>query len=152
MSYTFEIKDLPLTPVLYLCGTCNKDAIGPTLAKLLPAVGKHMRELGLQQAGAPFARYTDWRETDCDLDGGIPVSAPASATGDIKAGELGGRTLTTTHVGPYADLTKAHEAVHKWMAEHNLQMSGAPYKSYITDPGAEPDPGKWQTLVCYPVL
>ncbi len=55
--------------------------------------------------------------------------------------------LRGLHVGPYEDLHLAHRAAEKWLPENGLQSSGPAWEVYVTDPGDEPDPGKWRTEV-----
>ena len=57
----------------------------------------------------------------------------------------------TLHVGAYDKLPEAHGAIQQWVEEQGLKTAGAPWESYVTDPGEEPDPKDWKTEVFWPV-
>src|SRR5262245_42963852 len=146
MSHVFEIREVPVQPVLYLPATCGQGEIGPTLMRLLPEVFRYVQQSGAIPAGAPFARYTRWGRQDCDLEAGIPVAAPAAGADPIQAGELGGcQALYTVHVGPYEGLREAWGEAEAWLRENGRSPAGAPWESYVTDPAAVPDPQQWRT-------
>ena len=72
--------------------------------------------------------------------------------GDVVADMLpGGLVATTMHEGPYDRLTDAHAAIQQWVEEQGLKAAGAPWESYVTDPGECPDPKDWQTEVIWPL-
>ena len=145
MKYAFEIRDVPAQPVLYLPATCGQGEIGPTLMQVLPEVFAYAQQSGAAPAGPPFARYTAWRQDDCDLEGGIAVAAPAAGAGRIQAGAIGGcQALYAVHVGPYERLREAWGAAEAWLAANNRSPAGAPWESYVTDPGEVADPAEWQ--------
>jgi len=152
MDYEIEIRQVVGRPAVFARATCGHDEIGPTLARVFGTVGQSAQRQGLTMAGPPFCRYTAWRETDCDLEGGMPVLANGANDGEVVAGELGGCTAAATlHTGPYEDLPKAHSAVRTWITQQGKDFAGPCWESYLTDPGTEPDSSKWLTEVYYPV-
>lgn len=152
MSYAFEVREVAAQPVLYVPATCAQTEIGPTLMQILPEVFGYVQRAGAAPAGPPFARYTGWRESDCDLEGGIPVAQPAAGEGRIQAGEIGGcQALFAVHVGPYDRLREAWAAAEAWLAANGRSPAGAPWESYVTDPGEVPNPEEWRTEIYWPI-
>ncbi len=58
------------------------------------------------------------------------------AEGDVKAATLpAGDALTTTHVGPYANLNQSHKALWDYADEHDLPKAMPVWEIYVDDPG-----------------
>jgi len=152
MSYVFGVRDLAEQKTLATRATCTHDLIASTVGSLFAKVGAKLKEFGLKMEGPPHCVYLAWREDDCDLEAGCPVSGHGPSEGDVVESRLpGGRTLVTRHVGPYDKLHDAHMACLAYADENELTLNGAPWEVYFTDPDFEPDSSKWITEVCYPV-
>jgi AraC family transcriptional regulator len=153
MDYRFEQRDVPAMNVLFAKSTCKPSEISATLGRLLPRVFASLVELGVRPVGPPFCRYTNWREDECDLEGGIIVDGLVSGFGDIEGGQIGGGpAVHTLHIGPYTELSKAYDALQQWLGENGKQSAGAPFELYLTDPGRVPDSAEWQTEIYWPVV
>jgi AraC family transcriptional regulator len=88
------------------------------------------------------------------IEGGVPVAAPPSLPpGDgIEALAIpAGRAVVAVHRGPYDSLPESYQQIEKWMREQGLTAAGAPWESYLTDPGERPDPATWETEIVQPV-
>jgi AraC family transcriptional regulator len=55
------------------------------------------------------------------------------------------------HIGPYDDLEKTYQALVARMAAEAVAPAEEMWEYYLSDPGAEPDPSRWKTLVVWPV-
>jgi AraC family transcriptional regulator len=42
-------------------------------------------------------------------------------------------------------------AIDAYLNKNKLNIAGAPWEVYVTDPGVEPDSSKWYTQVIYPI-
>jgi len=62
-----------------------------------------------------------------------------------------GPVAIAVHAGPYEQLSDTYAAMERWIEVEGLKVAGAPWESYITDPGQVPDPRDWRTEVCWPV-
>jgi AraC family transcriptional regulator len=151
MALNFEIQELPPQPVLLAPATCAQDQIGPTLHGCFGVVGQEMQAQGAQMAGPPLCRYTRWGESDCDLEAGAPTDRLLQDADGVRALALGGRVATAVHVGPYERLHQSWTEGRQWLEAQGLQAVGAPWEVYLTDPGKEPDPEKWQTALFFPI-
>jgi len=139
-----------------------------SLAQLPEAIpGNHrkvyawLKEHGVSPSGPPFIRYRVINmETKLDIELGVPVAHPVTASGGVSADALpAGRYASVVYTGPYAGdgLMRANAALLDWGADKGLEWDrfddpngdgfGSRYESYITDPGEEPDPMKWMTEV-----
>ncbi len=63
----------------------------------------------------------------------------------------GGLVAKTTHVGTYDKLSEAHATLESWADREHVARRGAPWESYVTDPGQYPDPKDWKTEVFLPL-
>jgi effector-binding domain-containing protein len=152
MSYEIIVKEVDAQPIVSIRTKCHAAVIGSTLAEILPEVFRYLRENGVWPSGPPFTRYHGFDETEVDIEGGMPVSSPLVGTGRIAVGELpGGKVATTIHTGPYEKLPEAHDALHTWMREQNVESAGAQWECYVTDPGEEPNPYKRRTELVWPI-
>ncbi len=151
-KYTVDIITLEEQPTLTIRFKVAPAQVAAKLAEVLPAVGMYTAEAGIQPSGQPFSRYHEVDADMLDIEAGMPVSGPATGKGEIQARTLpGGRIAMTWHVGPYDQLGSAHEALTQWVTDNNHTPAGAPWEVYVTDPGEEPDPGKWRTQVFLPL-
>ena len=71
----------------------------------------------------------------------LPLAVPASGQGDVLAGALpAGPVAVAVHGGPYDQLSETYAALERWIETNGLRTAGAPWESYVTDPGEHPDP------------
>jgi AraC family transcriptional regulator len=54
-------------------------------------------------------------------------------------------------MGPYDKLPEALAAIGDWIKQQGTAPGGAPWESYVTDPGNYPDPKDWKTEVFCPL-
>jgi effector-binding domain-containing protein len=72
-----------------------------------------------------------YRDDRPSVEVGVLVSAPFSPVGRVVASQLpGGRVATITHRGDYAGLARAHDAVHTFAAEEDLELTGTRWEIY----------------------
>ena len=153
MNYKFDVRQVAAQPALFVRRTCKQGEIGATLGPALAAVNAAIQKLGAKPAGPPFCRYTSWRETDCDLETGMPlVVAVQLSDADVQSGQFGGgQALHTTHVGHYDKLRDAYEAGAQWLATTKREVTGPPWEVYVTDPGEVANPDDWKTEIFWPL-
>ncbi len=154
MSYSITTKEIAAQPVLLVRRRIKRPEIAKTIGESLPLVFLQAQKVGAALAGHPFARYLDWGPGMTTIEAGMPVQTPGGAAGDgeVLSDTLpGGLVATTTHAGLYDKLTEAHAAIQEWIEAEGLQAAGAPWESYVTDPGEFPDPKDWKTEVFWPL-
>lgn len=152
MTWSITTKEITAQPVLLVRRRVKRSEIAKMIGESLPLVFLHAQKTGAALAGPPFARYLDWGP-GMTMEAGMPVASPGTvAEGDVLADTLpGGLVATTMHEGPYDLLSDAHAAIQQWVEEQGLKPAGAPWESYLTDPGEYPDPKDWKTEVIWPL-
>lgn len=154
MGYSVTTKQMAAQPVLLVRRRVKRSEIAKMIGESLPLVFLHAQKSGAALTGLPFARYLDWGPGMTTMEAGMRVASSSGAAGE---GEVLAETLPaglvafTVHEGPYDQLPAAHGAVQQWIEEQGLQAAGAPWESYLNDPGECPDPKDWKTEVVWPV-
>lgn len=152
-GYRFELVDVPEEAAVFVGATCGHAEIGETLMRVLPQALDHAMGLGVAPKGPPFARYRCWRPTDCEFEGGFTLPHAVRSGEGVASGVLGGcRAVHTVHVGHYSGLRDAHRAAMAWIEAEGLNVGGAPWEKYVTDPGEVPNAEDWRTEIFWPVL
>ena len=151
-SYNIEVKAMPASDYLFIHDTASIATIGAKLGTHYSAIMAAMQTQKLEQVGAPFAIYYSDSETNWELDACIPVSKPGKAADKIQPGNYaGGNMLVVSYYGPYEGSGAGHNAANEYAKANNLEVIGAPWEKYVTDPMTEKDSTKWLTEICYPV-
>ncbi len=152
MTYSITTKEITAQPVLLVRRRVKRSEIAKMIGESLPLVFIHAQKTGAALAGFPFARYLDWGPGMTTMEAGMRVASPAAGEGNVLADTLpGGLVAVTMHEGPYDTLSEAHAAIQQWVEEHGFKTAGAPWESYVTDPGEFPDPKDWKTEVIWPL-
>ena len=137
MSSKYEVTqiELPPQPCLIVRGEVAPADIGDFLARNLPLIFGQLEQLGAVISGAPFLRYFEMSLTTFDLAAGLPIAAAVDGTDTVQAHELpGGPTLTAVHVGPYADVGGAWDAIEAELKNLNGAVLRGGWDSYTNDP------------------
>jgi AraC family transcriptional regulator len=152
VEYSVTKKELAPQPVLVMRRIIKPDGIAGALAEMFPRVMEYAQRNGIAPAGPLFSRYLAMGRDEWTIEAGIPIAGHAAAAGEIMAETLpGGPAATTVHWGPYDKLRDAHVAVNEWISAEGFAPCGAPWESYLTDPGQHPDPKDWKTEVYIPI-
>jgi effector-binding domain-containing protein len=152
MTYDVEIRQLDRQPAATIRITTTPKEIGPTLAEVLPEVGRYLQRSGVSASGPPFARYHAYERDRVDMEAGMPVSGPVTGGSRVQPSDLpSGSAATVWHVGPYDKLFRAWAALQAWLKENSWEEAGPGWEMYVTDPGEEPDSSLWKTQVVQPV-
>ena len=165
MRYSITRKDLLLQPVLVVRRRVKRSGIAAAIGEALPHVFQYAQQHGIPLAGLPFTRYLHVGPGLLTIEPGMRIAAPerdpntidpawtkTSTDAEVVLDKLsGGQVATTTHQGPYENLSDAYAALQEWIEAHGLKTAGAPWECYVTDPGDNPDPKDWKTNVFWPV-
>ncbi len=120
-----------------------------------PAVGELMAELarqGLELVGAVFAHHLALSPDAFDFELGVKVSAPVTAAGRVKPGELPAvKVARTIYSGPYEGLPSAWGEFDGWMKANGRQPAGSLWELYSVGPQSTPDPANWRTELNRPL-
>lgn len=145
-------QDRAEQPILFIQRRIARSELQAMLAECFGALFSHGMRAGLAIAGVPTARFLGMGPGLWTVQAVLPLAAPAAAQEPMQAGVLpGGPVAVAVHAGPYEQLSDTHAAVERWIEAEGLKVAGAPWESYLTDPGEYPDPQTWRTEVCWPL-
>jgi effector-binding domain-containing protein len=153
---TRDIKSTELQekPTAVLRETVPMNALREFFSRAYTAVMAAVQQQHVQLAGPPFALYRGKPTDVVDVEAGFPLAAPYPGGNDdgVTAGMLpAGPALEAMHVGPYETLPETYGALIARMQGEGLTPGNAMWEFYLSDPGADPDPAVWKTLVVWPV-
>lgn len=157
--FTVIITEVELSPSSYIgiSSTINIDdmeAMSTQMGKSFGELYGVLQKEKVEMAGAPFCLYPRWDEETrigemvCALP--VPANTKLPTKYSIVQAE-GGKAVKAIHMGDYHKLSETHDQLDKYIAFKKLEVNGAPWEIYVTDPGAEPDTAKWVTEVYYPI-
>jgi len=125
------------------------EAMDAAYSKLM----EYIVEQGKQIAGAPYCCYTNCSEdfSQFDMEFGIPVSEAVAASGEIFMSQTyEGKAVTGTHKGAYKDLDATYTALMDYVKENSLELTGAYYDYFISNPAETPE-SELLTQVVFPI-
>jgi hypothetical protein len=158
-----RVAERPAVPYLAVTRSVPMSGLAG-VADDIPRVIQQADRLGLAPAGPPFFRYVviDMAR-ELVVEAGVPLAeiVPAGTDlGDLHAGVLpAGRYATVVHTGHPDTLEGATGRLLRWAADAGLTFDvrpgetgdvwGCRLESYLTDPGDEPDPNRWETELAF---
>lgn len=160
MTYSITKREISPQRVILMRRRVRRTEIASAIAEMLPKIFVCAQRAGIALAGVPFTRYPGASQGLMTMETGMPVAASTQdATLNQTLDEAGiftdtlpgGLAAFTMHTGPYDNLHDAYVAIETWMEEQDLKAAGAPWESYVTDPGDYPDPKDWKTEVFWPL-
>jgi len=153
MPYKVEIIEVAPQQIGAVKVRTTLSKVGQDIAagfgNLVQGIGRQ----GLSPAGAPLIVFHDLIDetTDGNIEICIPVGAEVAADGEVYGRELEGGTMaSTTHHGPYQEISPAYHTVTGWIAEHGHEIAGPPREIYLNDPQTVPE-NELLTRVDFPI-
>jgi AraC family transcriptional regulator len=139
-------------PILLIRRSIPRPELQPMLSECFGKLFGYGAKSGLPIAGGPVARYLTVGSGLWTVEAAMPLATPVAGAGEMESGKLpAGPVAVGIHAGPYEQLPETYAAIEQWMAAHGARPGGAPWESYVTDPGQFPDPGNWRTEVYWPL-
>jgi len=155
MTYSIQKTTLSAQPVLVIRRSIKRSEIAATIAECLHKIFLAAQQSGIALMGPPFMRCVETGPGLMTVEPGVRINGAAANVapgGEVVLETLpGGEAATTVHMGKYEDLPEAYAAIQHWMKAEGLQMGGAPWEMYVTDPGDYPDPKDWKTEIYWPL-
>lgn len=108
----------------------------------------------IEMVGSPFCIYNEWNEETKQTNFTCAIPVPEGAKLPAKyviQKTSGGQAVKGINYGSYENLESTHGQIEKYIDFKGLQIIGAPWEIYVTDPEMEKDTTKWITEVYYPV-
>lgn len=158
-KFTVTISEERTNPISYIGisttmsfedGAAISAQMGKSYGELMGVLQKAKVEI----AGAPFCLYPRWDEEKKEMDMICALPVPADAKLPAKYPVMqttGGHAVKAIHLGDYHKLEDTHNQINQYIQYKKLEIVGAPWEVFITDPEMEKDTTKWVTEVFYPV-
>lgn len=123
--------------------------MAPAIKELLDGLAAQ----GIAPAGPLYSYHLNTDAQTFDFELGIPVDAPVSAAGRIRASQTpAAKVLRAVYRGPYEGLYDAwKEFGHMLAATGHTRAQGGQWESYVTGPESSPDPANWRTELNLPL-
>ncbi len=133
-------------PMLALHVQADENGFGDAVPAACGRAWNLVKELGIA-GGRMIAIYISAAEAIV----GIEVESGIEGTGDLISRETpSGEVAHVVHLGPYALLGRAHEAVREWSSQSNGKLAGPNWEIYgHWDPAWASDPSQIRTDVYY---
>ena len=125
-----------------------RNVMGPGYQELMAAVAAQ----GIAPAGPWFTHHLSMNPETFDFELGVPVAAPISAAGRVKAGQLPAATVAqTVYHGGYEGLGDAWAEFEAWIAAEGYTPAPNLWERYVAGPESNPDPATWRTELNRPL-
>lgn len=123
--------------------------MGPGISELMAAVAAQ----GIATAGPIFSYHLRMDPDIFDFEIGVPVTAPITAVGRVKPGQLPAATVArTVYHGAYEGLGGAWGEFMAWIAAEGHTPGPNLWECYLTGPESSPDPANWRTELNRPLI
>ena len=147
MGYDIHTVEVDSQHAAVLSRTCSMDELGPFLADAFDTVLGALARAAVPVDGKPFARY-DMVDGGFSVEAGFPCPPNLDLDGDVHTITLpGGTAALTTHIGPYAGVAAAYQAIEEWFTTSGHRPTGAPWETYLDGPEV-PEPRTTVTWPC----
>ena len=158
-KFTVTISEETTNPISYIGISTTMsfedgDAISAQMGKSYGELMGVLQKAKVEIAGAPFCLYPRWDEEKKEMDMVCALPVPADAKLPAKYPVMqttGGHAVKAIHLGDYHKLNDTHDQINQYIQYKKLEIVGAPWEVFITDPEMEMDTTKWVTEVFYPV-
>lgn len=129
--------------------TLSQDQLAEWFPKAFGDVACYLYHHGIAPNGFPFARHHVRLDGRFEVEAGFPVATPITGNGPVEPSILpGGPVLVVWHVGPYAELGTAYQAMADWLEAEGATRTGDAWEIYHDPPTS--DPMHWRTEVVQP--
>lgn len=128
MQYGVRLTRVAGTPLLVVRRRATQSELSTVVPDACGTVWTFIRRSQVASPGRNVAVYLNDR---IDLEVGVEVSADAAADGEVRRSATpDGVAATTTHLGPYSQLHKAHDAIRQWCGANQHRFVGPSWEVY----------------------
>lgn len=155
---SIEIAMVDVSPMAYYSVTdeiAMDDLTSEFFAERYGELGAFLgQDMAENMTGAPFAIYQKWDEENrmAIVEVAVPCASEKEGGDRVKKNMThDGKALKSVHMGAYDEAGKVHYGIMEYVKANNIEIIGAPWEVYVTDPSEEPDTSLWITEIYYPV-
>jgi effector-binding domain-containing protein len=144
-----ERKHLPARHLAVTRFRASFTEIGKRIGSALTAVHQALVAQGIRVQGPAIAVYHKQGD-GFEIAAGFEVANPIVGSAEIEPAELPAcEAVVTTHMGDYADLPAAYDAMRAWMTANGREPAETMWEEYWSDPSTPPD--RTRTDVFWPL-
>ena len=152
MLDTPQIAQTDAQPTAVIRLTIPRDEIqnvmGPGYSELMETIAAQ----GIAPAGPWYTHHLKMDPETFDFEIGVPISAPVSAAGRVKAGQLpSARVARTVYHGGYEGLGDAWAEFDAWITAEGHTPAPNLWECFVAGPESNPDPATWRTELNRPL-
>lgn len=126
-----------------------QSVMGPAISEVMAVIAVQ----GIVPAGPVFSHHLRMDPDIFDFEVGVPVIAPVSATGRVKASQLPALTVArTVYHGPYEGLGSAWGDLIEWITTEGHDPAPDLWECYVAGPESNPNPATWRTELNRPLI
>lgn len=134
----YESRDLPGQTYVYVDRDCAMD--GAEIAKAMESgfgeVFGALGKAGVAGVSMPISVYPEMPSGGAmKFRAGVMVAPEDAERTGLASDVLPRRAVTTTHVGPYAEMNRTHDALWTRMKEDGVAGGFPIWEVYVDDPG-----------------
>jgi effector-binding domain-containing protein len=140
MMHEVSVGEVAARPTAVVAATTTWREFPRLWQPMLDEVWACLRVGGVTSGCRNVMRYRDDMSNGAlNVEVGVLLTTPCVLTGRVVASELpAARVARTVHIGPYAELGAAHQAVLTWCAAEGLRTTGTRWEIYGPHDPAEP--------------
>ena len=128
MAHVVEFVHVEPCPIAAVRRRARRDELSRVVPEACGAVWSLLKAAGVKPTGRQVAVYLDG---DINLEVGVEQAGSFEPGGELFASMTpGGWVATTTHLGPYGRLGKAHRAILSWCAANGRKPAGPSWEVY----------------------
>jgi effector-binding domain-containing protein len=139
MSYDVRITQVPRHDLAVVRTSTTFSEIPTVMGSAFDAVATYLAPLGLLGEGPAIGRYTemDLITGTVTVAAGFVVAQPVDGDGAVVPDETpAAEVATTTHLGPYANVSEAYDAIAASVAEQGRELDETTmWEEYWSPPG-----------------
>ncbi len=151
-EYAIEESDVPARIFISVRDTASPKTITNKLTGMFKNISLFLKRRDLTPTGSPVAVFHDYTNRYFDIEACMPVASivqvPEGVNCSVKAAQ---KTIMIQYFGSYKLISGAYTALQTYITDNELQVTGAGWEEYVTNPNTEPDSTMWQTNIYFPV-
>lgn len=144
--------EVPARILISVRDTASPQTVAIKLTSMYNKIALFLKSKNLSPTGNPMAVFYNYKDGNFDIEAGVPIASITSVPSGLNCSErVAQKAVMLKYFGPYTMISKAYNALHSYLDVNELQVNGAGWEEYITNPITESDSSKRQTNIYFPL-
>lgn len=132
--------------------TAVVSTISEKLKQLNSRISRFVKLRNLSPAGEPFIIYHSYSASGFDIEVCLPVLSSTISSKQVTFSEKpASKVVSVKFSGNNKDISKAYQALHDYVLENGLQITGPPWEQYSQTTDEKQEVGNLTTNIFFPV-